>query len=145
MALPLLLGQLLALAGGGGAFYLEVRELEEKCFIQEIPDGTVVRGARAPPVPALPYPTQSPEREWEMGPADQPRGGRGWETGGQLCGQSTLCIACAGAGDTEEARVTRFGYQQKSRAGEGKREAEGCGQTPQPDQIFPFLHPPPPL
>ena len=34
--LPLLLGQLLALTGGGGAFYLEVSELEEKCFIQEI-------------------------------------------------------------------------------------------------------------
>ncbi|XP_019660241.1 transmembrane emp24 domain-containing protein 9 isoform X2 [Ailuropoda melanoleuca] len=44
MALPLLLGQLLALVGHGGAFYLEVRELEEKCFIQEIPDGTVVIG-----------------------------------------------------------------------------------------------------
>uniref|UniRef100_A0A8C0YVN1 GOLD domain-containing protein n=1 Tax=Canis lupus familiaris TaxID=9615 RepID=A0A8C0YVN1_CANLF len=44
MALPLLLGQLLALMGHGGAFYLEVRELEEKCFIQEIPDGTVVIG-----------------------------------------------------------------------------------------------------
>ncbi|XP_047586502.1 transmembrane emp24 domain-containing protein 9-like isoform X1 [Lutra lutra] len=42
--LPLLLGQLLALMGHGGAFYLEVRELEEKCFIQEIPDGTVVIG-----------------------------------------------------------------------------------------------------
>ncbi|XP_036703208.1 transmembrane emp24 domain-containing protein 9-like [Balaenoptera musculus] len=42
--LPLLLGQLLALTGGGGAFYLEVSELEEKCFIQEIPDGTVVIG-----------------------------------------------------------------------------------------------------
>ncbi|VCW77746.1 unnamed protein product, partial [Gulo gulo] len=42
--LPLLLGQLLALMGQGGAFYLEVRELEEKCFIQEIPDGTVVIG-----------------------------------------------------------------------------------------------------
>lgn len=60
LALPLLLGQLLALAGGGGAFYLEVRELEEKCFIQEIPDGTVVIGARAPPVPALPYPHPEP-------------------------------------------------------------------------------------
>lgn len=47
MSLPLLLGQLLALLGGGGALYLEVRELEEKCFIQEIPDGTVVIGARA--------------------------------------------------------------------------------------------------
>ncbi|KAM7242284.1 hypothetical protein CapIbe_006755 [Capra ibex] len=35
--------QLLALAGGGGAFYLEVRELE-KCFIEEILDGTVVIG-----------------------------------------------------------------------------------------------------
>uniref|UniRef100_A0A8C3VN98 GOLD domain-containing protein n=1 Tax=Catagonus wagneri TaxID=51154 RepID=A0A8C3VN98_9CETA len=46
LALPLLLALLLALAGGGGAFYLEVRELEEKCFIQEIPDGTVVIGAR---------------------------------------------------------------------------------------------------
>lgn len=46
MALPLLLGQLLALMGPGDAFYLEVRELEEKCFIQEIPDGTVVIGAR---------------------------------------------------------------------------------------------------
>uniref|UniRef100_A0A8C4LZM2 GOLD domain-containing protein n=1 Tax=Equus asinus TaxID=9793 RepID=A0A8C4LZM2_EQUAS len=45
--LLLLLGQLLALLGRGGAFYLEVRELEEKCFIQEIPDGTVVIGARA--------------------------------------------------------------------------------------------------
>ncbi|XP_040097532.1 transmembrane emp24 domain-containing protein 9-like [Oryx dammah] len=44
LALPLLLWQLLPLAGGGGAFYLEVRELEEKCFIQEIPDGTVVIG-----------------------------------------------------------------------------------------------------
>ncbi|XP_040300188.1 transmembrane emp24 domain-containing protein 9-like isoform X2 [Prionailurus bengalensis] len=44
MALPLLLGQLLALMGPGDAFYLEVRELEEKCFIQEIPDGTVVIG-----------------------------------------------------------------------------------------------------
>nr|XP_035921999.1 transmembrane emp24 domain-containing protein 9-like isoform X2 [Halichoerus grypus] len=44
MALLLLLGQLLALMGHGGAFYLEVRELEEKCFIQEIPDGTVVIG-----------------------------------------------------------------------------------------------------
>uniref|UniRef100_A0A8B9X3V5 GOLD domain-containing protein n=1 Tax=Bos mutus grunniens TaxID=30521 RepID=A0A8B9X3V5_BOSMU len=44
LALPLLLWQLLALAGGGAAFYLEVRELEEKCFIQEIPDGTVVIG-----------------------------------------------------------------------------------------------------
>ncbi|XP_026932688.1 transmembrane emp24 domain-containing protein 9-like isoform X2 [Acinonyx jubatus] len=44
MALPLLLGQLLALMGLGDAFYLEVRELEEKCFIQEIPDGTVVIG-----------------------------------------------------------------------------------------------------
>ncbi|XP_030885841.1 transmembrane emp24 domain-containing protein 9 isoform X2 [Leptonychotes weddellii] len=44
MALLLLLGQLLALMGYGGAFYLEVRELEEKCFIQEIPDGTVVIG-----------------------------------------------------------------------------------------------------
>uniref|UniRef100_A0A8C3VPJ2 GOLD domain-containing protein n=1 Tax=Catagonus wagneri TaxID=51154 RepID=A0A8C3VPJ2_9CETA len=44
LALPLLLALLLALAGGGGAFYLEVRELEEKCFIQEIPDGTVVIG-----------------------------------------------------------------------------------------------------
>lgn len=47
VSLPLLLGQLLALLGGGGALYLEVRELEEKCFIQEIPDGTVVIGARA--------------------------------------------------------------------------------------------------
>lgn len=47
LSLPLLLGQLLALMGGGDAFYLEVRELEEKCFIQEIPDGTVVIGARA--------------------------------------------------------------------------------------------------
>lgn len=47
LALLLLLGQLLALLGRGGAFYLEVRELEEKCFIQEIPDGTVVIGARA--------------------------------------------------------------------------------------------------
>ncbi|XP_037355858.1 transmembrane emp24 domain-containing protein 9-like [Talpa occidentalis] len=36
--------RLLALTGGGGAVYLEVRELEEKCFIQEIPDGTVVIG-----------------------------------------------------------------------------------------------------
>ncbi|KAM5217616.1 transmembrane emp24 domain-containing protein 9-like isoform 2-T2 [Hipposideros larvatus] len=44
LSLPLLLGQLLALMGGGDAFYLEVRELEEKCFIQEIPDGTVVIG-----------------------------------------------------------------------------------------------------
>ncbi|XP_072804300.1 transmembrane emp24 domain-containing protein 9-like [Vicugna pacos] len=44
LTLPLLLGQLLALTGGGGAFYLEVRELEEKCFIQEIPDGTMVIG-----------------------------------------------------------------------------------------------------
>uniref|UniRef100_A0A8D0NAS1 Transmembrane emp24 domain-containing protein 9 n=3 Tax=Sus scrofa TaxID=9823 RepID=A0A8D0NAS1_PIG len=44
LALPLLLALLLALAGGGDAFYLEVRELEEKCFIQEIPDGTVVIG-----------------------------------------------------------------------------------------------------
>ncbi|KAF5920574.1 hypothetical protein HPG69_012055, partial [Diceros bicornis minor] len=44
LALPLLLGQLLGLLGRGGAFYLEVRELEEKCFIQEIPDGTVVIG-----------------------------------------------------------------------------------------------------
>ncbi|XP_033711047.2 transmembrane emp24 domain-containing protein 9-like [Tursiops truncatus] len=44
LALPLLLGQLLALTGGGDAFYLEVSELEEKCFIQEIPDGTVVIG-----------------------------------------------------------------------------------------------------
>lgn len=56
LALPLLLGQLLALTGGGGAFYLEVSELEEKCFIQEIPDGTVVIGA---PEPCLPR-TQSP-------------------------------------------------------------------------------------
>lgn len=47
LSLPLLLGQLLALMGDGGAFYLEVRELEEKCFIQEIPDGTMVIGARA--------------------------------------------------------------------------------------------------
>uniref|UniRef100_A0A8C8WAP9 GOLD domain-containing protein n=1 Tax=Panthera leo TaxID=9689 RepID=A0A8C8WAP9_PANLE len=37
-------GTLLALMGPGDAFYLEVRELEEKCFIQEIPDGTVVIG-----------------------------------------------------------------------------------------------------
>nr|XP_014585830.1 transmembrane emp24 domain-containing protein 9 [Equus caballus] len=44
LALLLLLGQLLALLGRGDAFYLEVRELEEKCFIQEIPDGTVVIG-----------------------------------------------------------------------------------------------------
>uniref|UniRef100_A0A452VHI9 Transmembrane emp24 domain-containing protein 9-like n=1 Tax=Ursus maritimus TaxID=29073 RepID=A0A452VHI9_URSMA len=44
--------RLLALMGHGGAFYLEVRELEEKCFIQEIPDGTVVIGAR----PHLPSP-----------------------------------------------------------------------------------------
>ncbi|KAI5202400.1 Transmembrane Emp24 Domain-Containing Protein 9 [Manis pentadactyla] len=40
----LALSLLLALVGRGGAFYLEVRELEEKCFIQEIPDGTVVIG-----------------------------------------------------------------------------------------------------
>lgn len=53
LSLPLLLVQLLALMGGGDAFYLEVRELEEKCFIQEIPDGTVVIGARTA-VPALP-------------------------------------------------------------------------------------------
>ena len=59
MALPLLLWQLLALAGGGGAFYLEVRELE-KCFIEEILDGTVVIGARAPPVSALPSPHPEP-------------------------------------------------------------------------------------
>ncbi|KAB1259736.1 Transmembrane emp24 domain-containing protein 9 [Camelus dromedarius] len=44
LVLPLLLGHLLALTVGGGAFYLEVRELEEKCFIQEIPDGTMVIG-----------------------------------------------------------------------------------------------------
>lgn len=50
----LALSLLLALLGRGGAFYLEVRELEEKCFIQEIPDGTVVIGARARPVRALP-------------------------------------------------------------------------------------------
>ena len=67
MALPLLLWQLLALAGGGAAFYLEVRELEEKCFIQEIPDGTVVIGARAPPVPALPYPYPEPSEGMEDG------------------------------------------------------------------------------
>uniref|UniRef100_A0A8C6ALP0 GOLD domain-containing protein n=1 Tax=Monodon monoceros TaxID=40151 RepID=A0A8C6ALP0_MONMO len=54
--MPLLLGQLLALTGGGGAFYLEVSELEEKCFIQEIPDGTVVIGAPEPCPPR----TQSP-------------------------------------------------------------------------------------
>lgn len=40
----LLLGQLLALTGGEDAFYLDIRELE-KCFIQEIPGGTMVIGA----------------------------------------------------------------------------------------------------
>lgn len=43
---PVLLWQLLALLSRGAAVYLEVRELEEKCFIQEIPEGTVVIGAR---------------------------------------------------------------------------------------------------
>ncbi|KAK2502320.1 hypothetical protein MC885_000667 [Smutsia gigantea] len=50
----LALSLLLALLSRGGAFYLEVRELEEKCFIQEIPDGTVVIGARARLVRVLP-------------------------------------------------------------------------------------------
>uniref|UniRef100_A0A452VHM2 Transmembrane emp24 domain-containing protein 9-like n=1 Tax=Ursus maritimus TaxID=29073 RepID=A0A452VHM2_URSMA len=67
MALPLLLGQLLALMGHGGAFYLEVRELEEKCFIQEIPDGTVVIGARACHSRPCPPCTQSLERGGEWG------------------------------------------------------------------------------
>ncbi|XP_054982964.1 transmembrane emp24 domain-containing protein 9-like [Sorex araneus] len=43
-AVPLLLLQLLALTCRGAAVYLEVGELEEKCFIQEIPEGTVVIG-----------------------------------------------------------------------------------------------------
>ena len=60
MALPLLLWQLLALAGGGGAFYLEARELEEKCFIQEILDGTVVIGHRCARQSRL-CPTHNPE------------------------------------------------------------------------------------
>ncbi|XP_055969013.1 transmembrane emp24 domain-containing protein 9-like [Sorex fumeus] len=42
--LLLLLWQLLALTCRGAAVYLEVGELEEKCFIQEIPEGTVVIG-----------------------------------------------------------------------------------------------------
>lgn len=67
MSLPLLLGQLLALMGGGGALYLEVRELEEKCFIQEIPDGTVVIGARAAS-PGLTRLSPSPERGWGRAP-----------------------------------------------------------------------------
>ena len=60
LALPLLLWQLLALAGGGGAFYLEARELEEKCFIQEILDGTVVIGHRCARQSRL-CPTHNPE------------------------------------------------------------------------------------
>lgn len=63
LVLPLLLGHLLALTIGGGAFYLEVRELEEKCFIQEIPDGTMVIGARAA-ILGLALPAQSPEWGW---------------------------------------------------------------------------------
>lgn len=47
LAVHVLLWQLLALAGRGTAVYLEVGELEEKCFIQEIPEGTVVIGACA--------------------------------------------------------------------------------------------------
>lgn len=49
LAVHVLLWQLLALAGRGTAVYLEVGELEEKCFIQEIPEGTVVIGASVGP------------------------------------------------------------------------------------------------
>lgn len=96
MALPLLLGQLLALVGHGGAFYLEVRELEEKCFIQEIPDGTVVIGARAGHSRPCSPCTQRPERggEWAAVAAAQartfpPLRGVGW--GGRV--ESSLAKA----------------------------------------------------
>lgn len=87
--LPLLLGQLLALMGHGGAFYLEVRELEEKCFIQEIPDGTVVIGARTGLSGlALPAPRvlrgKGSRAPWNhLRPhLPSPAGGGGWDGGG---------------------------------------------------------------
>lgn len=147
LALPLLLWQLLALAGGGAAFYLEVRELEEKCFIQEIPDGTVVIGARAPPVPALPYPYPEPSEGMEDGARGISSGpregtdGHGWETGGQLCGQSTLSIACAGVGDTEEARLIQIRVTAEKQG--WRREERGRGLWPGPT-IRPDLPVPPP-
>lgn len=65
LAVHVLLWQLLALAGRGTAVYLEVGELEEKCFIQEIPEGTVVIGAcvraRNPLVRGLHFCTQNGE------------------------------------------------------------------------------------
>lgn len=77
MALQLLLGQLLV-AGPGGALYLEVRELEKKCFIQEIPEGTVVLGT-------FPRRTPGPASAWGVGSAAFLEGARvqaGMEEGG---------------------------------------------------------------
>uniref|UniRef100_G1SWP8 GOLD domain-containing protein n=1 Tax=Oryctolagus cuniculus TaxID=9986 RepID=G1SWP8_RABIT len=60
----LLLGQLLAVTGRGGALYLEVRELEKKCFIQEIPEGTVVLGTYKTQLYDPPMETYQPSPQW---------------------------------------------------------------------------------
>uniref|UniRef100_A0A8C6ECT9 Uncharacterized protein n=1 Tax=Moschus moschiferus TaxID=68415 RepID=A0A8C6ECT9_MOSMO len=81
--------------------------------------------------------TQSPERERRWGPRDQlrPRGGHGWETGGQLCGQITLSIACAGVGDTEEARLIqiRITAEKQGWRGEERGRELWSGHTIRPD------------
>lgn len=147
MALLLLLGQLLALMGHGGAFYLEVRELEEKCFIQEIPDGTVVIGARARHSRPCPPCTQSPERggEWGAVVPAQVRtfppllgvgwGGREWVDRSLAKASSLLIVRGAESypdwKDGKEVVLEKGG------------EAEGLGQDPQTRDL-PVPRPPPP-
>lgn len=93
VVLPLLLGQLLALMSGGSAFYLEVRELE-KCFIQEMPDGTMVIGADTASLglarPTLGVLRRVGARCISSNLFPSAEGGRRWEMGGQPSDQSIL-------------------------------------------------------
>ena len=65
----------------------------------------------------------------------------GWETGGQLCGQSTLSIACAGVEDTEEARLIQIRVTAEKQG--WRREERGRGLWSGPT-IRPDLPVPPP-
>lgn len=145
MALPLLLGQLLALMGHGGAFYLEVRELEEKCFIQEIPDGTVVIGARAGHSLPCPPCTQSPERGRNGAPWHQLRPAPSlpcWGVGSGLgpgrnewtavSPRHPLFCVCRGWGrGAEEARLIQTRLMAEKWGWRGEEKAEARGQAPQ--------------
>lgn len=130
----LALSLLLALLGRGGAFYLEVRELEEKCFIQEIPDGTVVIGARARPVRALP----SLERKGDGAARTQLRPAPtlpcpGWAPGkwvdrGLTKASLPLRVRAPGGKSGQDPDGRRRSWEGRRAGGQ-----EGCGQVPRCD------------